>query len=154
MFRGWKYSGHQRCPYLPSQSVRGTSIAAERGLVRRSGQLWWRIFLGHWIIKATICPCWLQSYVEKVNKLAISNYSYAHSFDNSALSVPCLLVRAFLLSSVCYFLISQVHTFDKDRETFIIISGVRIGFYLASYSDFFIITNLICSESDTMNVRT
>ena len=51
------------------------------------------IFLGGGF-KANRFPCWGQSYKKKVNKLSIPDYSYMHSYENSALSAPCLITCA------------------------------------------------------------
>ena len=72
------------------------SVMLSRGLGRVIGR-------GGRGIKATQCPCRGCICIEKVNKIPISNYLYAHSFDNSGLCAPYLLVRVFVLYSFCYF---------------------------------------------------
>ena len=59
-------------------------------------------------IKDNICPCQGQRYIDKLNKLSISNYLYAHSYGNIVLNTPCILVRVMFTSFLHYLLTTSV----------------------------------------------
>ena len=59
-------------------------------------------------IKSKCCHCWVQRYIEKVNKLPISDYLYVRSYENSALSAHYILMRALIPSFLSYFLNTPV----------------------------------------------
>ena len=101
---GQKCSDCGRWRFQPSRRSRGRWPKAARGLDGLSDRPW-RMEVPHQVrTKVTFCPSRGKRYIEKENKLSVSDYSYVRRFDIRTLSTPCLLARAVILSLLRWFI--------------------------------------------------